>query len=68
VKLDLYRGKVPAGRAMQRLIHLMREDPDQRGAKELYQEASSRAYTDRQSSVSHSHPPPPVNDDNNDDK
>ena len=26
--------------------------------KELYQEASNRAYQDRQSSVSHSHPPP----------
>jgi hypothetical protein len=60
IKLALYQDGIPAGVAMQRLIQLMRTNPDQRGAKELYQEASRRAYTDGQSSVSHSHPPPAV--------
>lgn len=60
VKLALYQGSIPAGAAMQRLIQLMRNDPNQPGAKELYQEASRSAYTDGESSVSHSHPPPAV--------
>jgi len=60
IKLALYQGDIPAGVAMQRLIQLMRTDPDQPGAKQLYQEASKLAYSDGQSSVSHSHPPPAV--------
>jgi len=57
IKLELYDGKLPAGAAMQRLIDLMRREPDWPGAKALYQEASNLAYQTRQSSVSHSHPP-----------
>ena len=60
IKLALYQGNIPAGVAMQRLIQLMRVNPDQPGAKQLYQEASKRAYSGGQSSVSHSHPPPAV--------
>ena len=60
IKLALYQGSIPAGAAMQRLIQLMRTNPDQPGAKQLYQEASRSAYTDGESSVSHSHPPPAV--------
>lgn len=62
VKLDLYDGSVPPQQAMQRLIRLMQKDKDWPGAKELYQEASRRAYQSGQSSVAHSHPPPPARD------
>lgn len=60
IKLGLATGAMPAGVAMQRLIQLMREEPELPGAKALYQEASRQAYSDRESSVAHSHPPPPV--------
>ncbi len=60
VKLGLHDGSLPAGPAMQRLIQIMRKSPDAPRAKEIYQEASNRAYQSRQSSVSHSHPPPPT--------
>jgi hypothetical protein len=60
VKLALFEGSLAPPLAMQRLIQIMRQDPDVSGGKEVYQEASSRAYQDRVSSVSHSHPPPPV--------
>ncbi|GMV18412.1 MAG: hypothetical protein HS104_40785 [Polyangiaceae bacterium] len=60
IKLSLYDESVPPPLAMQKLIQLMRQHPDVAGGKALYQEASSRAYQHRQSSVSHSHPPPPV--------
>jgi hypothetical protein len=60
IKLALYDGSMPSGAAMQKLIQLMRRDPDWPGAKSLYQEASSMAYQSRESSVSHSHPPPPM--------
>ena len=60
IKLALYDGSVPSGAAMQKLIALMRRDPEWPGARELYQEASNVAYQSRQSSVSHSHPPPPM--------
>lgn len=60
IKLGLAAGSMPAGVAMQRLIQLMREDPNLPGAKALYQEASRQAYSGRESSVAHSHPPPPV--------
>jgi hypothetical protein len=60
IKLGLLDGSLPPGAAMQRLIALMKRNPDAPGAKELYREASNVAYQSRQSSVSHSHPPPPV--------
>ena len=60
IKLELRGGSMPPGMAMQKLIQLMRETPDLRGAKVLYQEASKVAYSGRESSVAHSHPPPPV--------
>lgn len=59
IKLGLYDESLPAGVAMQRLIQLMRKDEDSPGAKELYQEASKRAFQARESNVAHSHPPPP---------
>jgi hypothetical protein len=59
IKLDLFDGTLEPGAAMQRLITLMRRDPEWPFAKELYQEASNLAYQSRTSSVSHSHPPPP---------
>jgi hypothetical protein len=59
IKLGLYEGSLEPGAAMQRLIALMRRDPEWPCAKELYQEASNLAYQSRRSSVSHSHPPPP---------
>jgi hypothetical protein len=61
-KLGLYDGSLPPGPAMQRLIQIMRQHPDAPRIKELYQEASNRAYQSRTSSVSHSHPPPPSED------
>ncbi|MBI3203341.1 MAG: hypothetical protein IT377_27925 [Polyangiaceae bacterium] len=60
IKLLLLDESVPPPVAMQKLIQLMRQHPDAAGGKELYQEASRRAYQHGQSSVSHSHPPPPV--------
>lgn len=60
IRLALYDGSIPSGAAMQKLIQLMRRDPDWPGAKALYQEASNMAYQSRESSVSHSHPPPPM--------
>ncbi|MCC6662544.1 MAG: hypothetical protein IT375_02310 [Polyangiaceae bacterium] len=60
IKLLLLDESVPPPVAMQKLIQLMRQHPDAPGGKELYQEASRRAYQHGQSSVSHSHPPPPV--------
>ncbi len=46
--------------AVQKLVALMRENADLPGAKELYQEASQRAYEVRRSSMAYSHPPPPA--------
>jgi len=60
VKLGLLSGTLVPDAAMQRLIQLMRRTPDLPGAKALYQEASKRAYSSRESSIAHSHPPPPV--------
>ena len=60
IKLGLYEGTLEPGLALQQLIQLMRKRADFPGAKELYQEASSLAYSSRQSSVAHSHPPPPA--------
>lgn len=66
VKLELYEGTLPPLAAIQQLVQLMRKHPDFPGAKELYQEASSRSYDTRQSSLAHSHPPPPVSSDEED--
>ena len=63
VKLELYDGSLPPLAAIQQLVQLMRKHPDFPGAKELYQEASSLSFQERQSSPAHSHPPPPVTDD-----
>lgn len=60
IKLALNEGVLPPGAAQQRLIQLMRKNPNMHGAKELYQEASNLSYRSRVSSASHSHPPPPV--------
>jgi len=60
VKLALFDGSLAPPIAMQKLIQIMRQDPNVGGGKEVYQEASSRAYQGGVSSVSHSHPPPPV--------
>jgi hypothetical protein len=68
IKLGLYDESLAPGMAMQRLIQMMRKNPDQPGAKELYQEASKAAYSHGQSSVSHSHPPPAVGPPGNDSK
>lgn len=59
IKLAMYEGSLQPGPAQQRLIQLMRRNPDVPGAKELYQEASNLSYRSRTSSTSHSHPPPP---------
>jgi hypothetical protein len=67
VKLGLRDGSLEPGIAMQRMIALMRRDPEWPGAKETYQEASQAAYRSRQSSVSHSHPPPPPQSGNGED-
>jgi hypothetical protein len=60
IKLGLFDGSLAPPIAMQKLIQIMRQDPHVAGGKELYQDASSRAYREGVSSVSHSHPPPPV--------
>lgn len=59
VKMGLYEGTVAPQLAMNRLLTLMRQDPNIPGAHALYQEASQRSYAERESSLSHSHPPPP---------
>lgn len=63
IRADLEGGTISAEVAMQRLVALMRERSDVPGAKELYQEASRRAYDNRRSSPAYSHPPPPVGPD-----
>lgn len=60
IKLALFDESLHPAAAMQRLIALMRRQPNWPGAKDLYQIASQRAYAEHESSVSHSHIPPPV--------
>jgi len=60
MKLAMLEGSLTANVALQKLIQLMRTEPNWPGARSLYQEASKLAYTERQSSASHSHVPPPV--------
>ena len=62
IRKALEDGSLSPQAAMQRLVALMRTDPNVPGVKELYQEASSRAYSGGASSPSHSHPPPPADD------
>lgn len=68
IKLALFEGSLGPGPAQQRLIQLMRRNPNIPGAKELYQEASNLSYRSRTSSASHSHPPPPSSVPDNDKK
>lgn len=60
LKLAMVEGSLSPQVALQKLIQLMRRQANWPGAKALYQEASKLAYTERQSSASHSHVPPPV--------
>lgn len=60
LKLAMLDKSVAPTVALQKLIQLMRRQPNWPGARALFQEASRRAYAEGQSSVSHSHHPPPV--------
>ena len=60
LKLAILDGTVSPNVALQKLIQMMRQQPNLPGARALYQEASKLAYAERQSSASHSHIPPPV--------
>ncbi len=63
IRKSLHDGSLLPQVAMQRLVALMRTTPDLPGAKELYQEASRKAYGVGHSSLAHSHPPPPATGD-----
>lgn len=60
LRLAVLDGTVSPNVALQKLIQMMRIQPDLPGARALYQEASKLSYAERQSSASHSHIPPPV--------
>jgi hypothetical protein len=60
LRLGLREGSLPGDIVMQRLIQLMRKDPELPGARELYTLASEASFDGGESSHSHSHPPPPV--------
>ena len=60
LKLAMLDGVIAPAEALQKLIQLMRRQPHWPGARALFQEASRLAYSEGQSSVSHSHHPPPV--------
>ncbi len=60
LKLAVLDGSLAPALALQKLIQLMRRQPDWPGARALFQEASRLAYAEGQSNVSHSHVPPPV--------
>jgi hypothetical protein len=60
LKLSILDHSVSPNVALQKLIQMMRTEPNLPGARALYQEASKLAYAERQSSASHSHIPPPV--------
>lgn len=60
LKLAMSEGSIAPAAALQKLIQLMRRQPNWPGARALFQEASRLAYAEGQSSVSHSHHPPPV--------
>jgi hypothetical protein len=55
-KLGLREGVLSPPAAMQRLLNVMRDDPNVPGGRELYQEAAGSSYRERMSSPSHSHP------------
>lgn len=58
--LSLREGSLPPDIVLARLTQLMRKGVEIRGARELYQRASSSSYQRGVSSQAHSHPPPPV--------
>ncbi len=60
LNLAILEGSLAPAAALQKLIQLMRRQPNWPGARALFQEASRLAYAEGQSSVSHSHHPPPV--------
>ena len=60
LKLSMLDGSLAPTAALQKLIQLMRGQPNWPGARALFQEASRLAYSEGHSSVSHSHLPPPV--------
>ncbi len=60
VKLALADRSIPTQLAMNRLLALMRKNPNLAGAHELYRQASDASYGSGESSMAHSHPPPPI--------
>jgi hypothetical protein len=62
LKMCMLDGSIAPAAALQKLIQLMRRQPNWPGARALFQEASRLAYAEGQSSISHSHHPPPVRD------
>ena len=50
--------ELSASAVMNQLVSWMRKHPQLLGARELYQEASKAAFSQRSSTLSHSHPPP----------
>jgi hypothetical protein len=60
LKLGLRDGSLLPASVENRVVQLLRLNPDTPGARELYQEASALAFRHGQSSLAHSHPPPPI--------
>jgi hypothetical protein len=60
VKIGLLEGSLQAQIVMNRLLALMRREPELPGLHELYRDASTLSYDQGTSSLSHSHPPPPM--------
>ena len=60
VKLGLREASLRPQLAMNRLLSLMRADSKFSAAHDLYKEASELSYSERSSSLAHSHPPPPM--------
>ena len=56
IKLALRERSISPMTAMQRLVLVMRDNPNAWGARELYQEATGTSYADHVSSLAHSHP------------
>ena len=60
LQIAFAEGSATADQLVQRLVALMRNNPDLPGSRELYTRLSDAAYEAHQSSLAHSHPPPPV--------
>jgi hypothetical protein len=60
LRVAILDGSLAPAFALQKLIQLMRRQPNWPGARALFQEATRLAYAEGQSSVSRSHVPPPV--------